>query len=197
MIKYPFTKEDIPENFDRNAYDEVIEWFNDDKIVSHLYEIIHNKIFHRCSLQSFFGIIKDGCIVQNTGQFETTYPQTEGNIGYTNKWISLFNFNKNPFEIVSTYDRWRRFLTDMPNCTLLIILKSNLEETLVKNPYCKKNKLSHCHCIPYVEEWSTVPISFDFFERIVFVPSRHPHQYISCTWESVKKTFTDNQWASL
>lgn len=194
MIKYPFTRKYLPHGTNSSDYSAEIEWFNDDKSISYLYPIIDNKTFHRCSLESFISIMKDGFILPNLGQFEFTYPQSETNIGGQNKWVSLFNFNKSPFEIMTTYCDWRQFLTDRSDVTILIILKDEFISQTIKNPFCGNKNLTTSHCIAYVEEWSEVPISVENFETIVFVQPHRPRQYISCSWENVKKSFLTTEY---
>lgn len=189
MIKYPFTKDQLPPDTNLSDYTAEIEWFNDDKQISKLYNIIDNKVFHSCSLQNFISIMKDGFIYPNKGQYNSRYPQSKTNIGGQHKWISLFNFNKTPFEIMTTYCDWIQFLTDQSPLTILITLKDNFKLHTIKNPFCNKNNLPTSHCIAYVEEWYEVPISVQDFETIVFVPPRQPNQYVSCSWENVQKSF--------
>lgn len=186
MIKYPFTLADLPKDispYDYWAYEAEIEWFNDAEDIKELYCVIDNKIFHRCSIADFLSIVKDDCIYPNTGQYKYKYPQSKTNISGQNNWISLFNFNKSPFHIMTTYENWSQFITDRGKYTILIILNSSIENELIKNPFCGNKDLPKSNCIPYVEEWCATPISVQIFERIVFVPSRQPHQYVSCSWE--------------
>lgn len=190
MIKYPFARDYLPSDTNSSDYSAEIEWFNDDKGISYLYPIIDNKIFHRCSLQSFISIMKDGYIFPNNGKYKITYPQSKTNIGGQNNWISLLNFNKPPFEIMTTYLDWRKFLTDRPGATVLLMIKDKFKDQTIKNPFCGNKNLPTSHCIAYVEEWSEVPISVENFDRIVFVPSRYPRQYVACSWENVQKSFS-------
>jgi len=188
MIKYPFTFADLPKNIDpsdHGAYEAEIEWFNDDEDIKELYSVIDNKIFHRCSISDFLSIVKDDFIYPNTGRYKYKYPQSKTNISGLNNWISLFNFNKTPFQIMTTYENWRQFLTDCGNCTILILLNNTIGNELIKNPFCGNKNLPTSKCIAYVEEWCATPISVQVFEKIIFVPSRQPHQYVSCNWENV------------
>lgn len=189
IIKYLFTIKDLPHNITPSEYEAEIEWFNEDKRISFLYSLIDNKILHRCSLQDFSSIVESKFIYPNKGQFNFSYPQSQTNIGGQNNWISLFNFNKTPFQIMKTYCDWRKFLTDKAPITILIIFKNEFEQSIIKNPFCGNNSLTDYRCIAYVEEWCEAPISVQNFETILFVPNNQPNQYISCSWENVQKCF--------
>lgn len=188
MIVYPFTEKNLPKNLNYSENEEQITRFNERcSQLTNLIDKIDNKLFHRCSIQSFQSILKDGMIYPNKGQFNGTYPQSATYIGGQNKWICLFDLTVSPFHAMWVHDTWMQFLTDMEPCTILLILDINVLENIVENPFCGNKDLNSNSCIPYLEIWHTTPIKTSAILEVIFVPQRNPNECISSDLETAQE----------
>lgn len=188
MIIYPFTEKNLPNDLRYSENKDQIARFNECcSQLTNLIEKIDNKLFHRCSIQSFQSILKDGMIYPNNGQYNHTYPQSATYIGGQNRWICLFDLTVSPFYAMWVHDTWMPFLMDMKPCTILLILDINELENIVENPFCGNEDLNSNGCIPYLEIWHTTPIKTSAIQEVIFVPQRKPNECISSNLEIAKK----------
>jgi hypothetical protein len=131
--------------------------------------------WHRTSSAVLGSILRDGEIVQNTGQFLPTYPQSEGSYARYIGAVSLFDFDtasEAEFE-THRHDYWHgdvfiRIRRDALDPTML-----NRAEDIWTDPRLDTLSNEDKHklvCIPYLEVLHTGSILETAFEGFIFAP---------------------------
>jgi hypothetical protein len=83
----------------------------------------HGHLWHRTSLPSLAGILRDGEIVPNTGQLSATFRESECSYGRHLGAVSLFDFDSSDESyIIYQQSIWVNVLTQYPYATVLICI---------------------------------------------------------------------------
>ena len=121
---------------------------------------VRNSLIHATSPRGLRGILKDGYIKINQGQFPYSFPQTPHYFGGHIGGISVFDFDQAADdEIILTHDVWQGFLFDSEEPRFLLdIDREAIADHLVPNIVAQNQKDTNIGFIWYVEAWVKEPI---------------------------------------
>ena len=145
-----------------NDYERA-QW--EDSSLPLLYPHLNGNIFHRTSIKSYFGIIRDGYIKANRGQYDYTYEVSERSYCIYKGWIALFDFIQPTLkDCIATHHTWNRFFFDQKPATVVLQLNAEkLSDKLIPNTMGPKiGSKDYRLYLPDVEAWHPEPIPIDF-----------------------------------
>ena len=123
--------------------------------------------WHRIPLSGFREVQKSGAIMPNTGQYNSTYPQSRGSFGRSIGAVSLFDFDSRSVdEIMDQAHNWAAFFVDQGPATIVIGIDSKKLEVDKIHRDC--DSTSACR-IPMVEIWHKGSVKTDAFDDILLI----------------------------
>jgi hypothetical protein len=131
-----------------------------DSIGLQILPYIRNSLIHATTPHGFRGILKDGYIIPNQGQFPYSHTQTPNYFGGHNGWTCVFDFAQaTNDDIIHTHEDWQLILIESGGLKFLLDIDHDaVAEHLVPNAVAQGQGDPKKSFIWFVEAWVKAPI---------------------------------------